>query len=247
MMRCHGHSLTGLRKNVLAKRPAPATLPARHNSVNRPHLVSHQPAAPRDTRAATALNEKTHSTTALHRDIGKVLFSEQQLEVCLTRLGSQIGDDYRGKHVLVLGVLKGGFMFTADLVRHIQPVPPMMEVDFIKASSYGSGTETSGFVKLDDGFDVATLKGKHVLVVEDIVDSGLTLTKIVAMLRASGTASVKVATLLDKRARRKVVFEADYVGFDCPDEFVVGYGIDYNERFRFLPYVGVPKPEAVSS
>lgn len=164
----------------------------------------------------------------------------------MERLGREIGAHYQGRSVLVLGVLKGGFMFTADLVRHIDPVPLKLEVDFIKASSYGSGTVTSGTVKLDDGFNLESVTGKHVLVVEDIVDSGLTLSRIVGLLTTEGkAASVKVCTLLDKRARRKVVFEADYVGFECPDEFVVGYGIDFSENYRFLPYVGVPTDVAI--
>lgn len=185
---------------------------------------------------------------ALHSDIGKVLYSQEQLQSCVERLGSQIGQDYVGKHVLLVGVLKGGYMFSADLARSITPVPPIMEVDFLKASSYGLGRlETTGRVKIDDGFDLSSCQGKHVLVVEDIVDSGLTLSAIVELLKSSGqAASVKVCALLDKRARRKVQFEADYVGFECPDEFVVGYGIDYSEMYRFLPYIGVPTPEAVA-
>ena len=120
-----------------------------------------------------------------------------------------------------------------------------MQLDFIKASSYGSGTETSGVVKIE-GLDVSSVKGKDILIMEDIVDSGLTLSRICRLLKEEGgAASVKVCALLDKRARRKVVFEADWVGFNCPDEFVVGYGIDFSEHWRFLPFVGVPKPEAV--
>ncbi|GAX79488.1 hypothetical protein CEUSTIGMA_g6929.t1 [Chlamydomonas eustigma] len=189
----------------------------------------------------------TKQSATLHPDIGKVLYTQEQLEECLQRLGSQIGRDYADKHVVVIGVLKGGFMFCADLVRHIHPVPSIMEVDFFKASSYGSGMETSGRVKLDSGFDISSLSGKHVLVVEDIVDSGLTLTNVVALLESKGHASsVKVCTLLDKRARRKVQFEADYVGFTCPDEFVVGFGIDYSEMYRFLPYIGVPTEAAIA-
>lgn len=178
-------------------------------------------------------------------DMAKVLYSEQAIDECLTRLGKEIGQEYKGKKVLVLSVLKGGFMFTADLIRKVDPYPTVMQLDFIKASSYGSGTETSGVVKIE-GLDISTVKGKDVLIMEDIVDSGLTLSRICSLLRGEGgAASVKVCALLDKRARRKVEFEADWVGFDCPDEFVVGYGIDFSEHWRFLPFVGVPKPEAV--
>ena len=141
---------------------------------------------------------------------------------------------------------------TLSLSHHLQlsfspvdPYPNVMQLDFIKASSYGSGTETSGVVKIE-GLDVASVKGKDILIMEDIVDSGLTLSRIVRLLEEDGgAASVKVCALLDKRARRKVVFEADWVGFDCPDEFVVGYGIDFSEHWRFLPFIGVPKADAV--
>eukprot|EP00955_Chlamydomonas_euryale_P047462 353695-Chlamydomonas_euryale.AAC.6 len=135
----------------------------------------------------------------------------------------------------------------AYLARAITPEPAVFEIDFLKASSYLPGAlETSGKVNIAEGFDMSNVAGKHVLVVEDIIDSGLTLTAITELLRTEGrAASVKVVTLLDKRARRKVVFDADYVGFDCPDEFVVGYGIDYSERFRFLPYIGTPTQVAI--
>lgn len=210
--------------------------------------VAASPAAATPAPAASSSSsaQTKQQPIQLHEDISKVIYGPDEIERCLERLGKEIGAHYKGRPVLALGVLKGGFMFTADLVRHVHPVPPKLEVDFIKASSYGSGTVTSGTVKLDDGFNLASVAGKHVLVVEDIVDSGLTLSRIVSLLTNEGkAASVKVCTLLDKRARRKVVFEADWVGFECPDEFVVGYGIDFSEHYRFLPYIGVPTDAAI--
>lgn len=185
-------------------------------------------------------------TRKMHPDLAKQLFTADDLKACVDRLGRQIGADYAGKHMLMIGVLKGGFIFTADLARAVDPAPAIMEIDFLKASSYLPGQlETSGVVRLDDGFDLSSVAGKHVLVVEDMIDSGLTLSRIVDLLKSSNAASVKVCALLDKRSRRKVVFEADYVGLVCPNEFIVGYGIDYSEYYRFLPYIGVPTEEAV--
>ncbi|GFH28428.1 hypoxanthine phosphoribosyltransferase, partial [Haematococcus lacustris] len=164
-------------------------------------------------------------------DIDKVLLSTEQLNEILDYMGRQIGHEYQDKELLVLGVLKGGFMFTT------------LEVDFFKASSYGTGTSSSGSVKLDESFDLSSIKGKHVLVAEDIIDTGLTMSSLVSLLRRSGAMSVRVAVLLDKRARRKVTFDPDFVGMYMGEEFVVGYGIDFAERYRWLPYIGVPKPE----
>ncbi|MEW5309392.1 MAG: hypothetical protein WDW38_001286 [Sanguina aurantia] len=138
-------------------------------------------------------------------------------------------------------------MFTSDLVRVIHPFPVTLEVGFLKASSYGSSSTTSGEVKIDSGFNLKSVTGKDVLVVEDIMDTGLTLTKIVAHLNTAGPKSVRICTLLDKKARRRVPLQADFVGLECPDAFIVGYGIDYNEKYRNLPYIGVPRPEFVTA
>eukprot|EP00798_Chlamydomonas_sp_ICE-L_P015277 gene15278-21359_t len=186
------------------------------------------------------------SAAEIHVDIAKKLFDEAYLENVCKDLGRTITADYTSEgidQIMVLGVLKGAFVFTADLVRHLRV--KYVEVDFIRASSYGSSTVSSGSVEIEDGFKASKVEGKHVLIVEDIIDSGLTLSSIVASLATSGVASVKVVTLLDKRARRKVEFNADYVGIPCPDDFIVGYGIDYAEKYRHLPYVGVIKPEAI--
>jgi len=178
-------------------------------------------------------------------DIDKVVLSTEQLNEILADMGQRIGEDYKDKHLLVIGVLKGGAVFTADLIRHVSPVPLTMEVDFFKAASYGLGTSSSGTVKLDDAFNLATVKDKHVLVAEDIIDTGLTISSIVTLLRGAGAMSVRVAVLLDKRSRRRVTYEPDYIGMHIGDEFVVGYGIDFAERYRWLPYIGTPKPEVV--
>ncbi|KXZ43605.1 hypothetical protein GPECTOR_85g335 [Gonium pectorale] len=137
-------------------------------------------------------------------------------------------------------------MFTTDLVRHIYPYPASLEVDFFKASSYGSGTTSSGVVRVDSGFDLSSVNGKHVLLVEDIIDTGNTLSRLVALMSGSGAASVKLCALLDKKARRRVPITAEYTGFECPDEFIVGYGIDYAEKYRNLPYIGSVREEFIS-
>ncbi|PNH05828.1 Hypoxanthine-guanine phosphoribosyltransferase [Tetrabaena socialis] len=136
-------------------------------------------------------------------------------------------------------------MFTTDLVRHVYPYPLSLEVDFFKASSYGSGTSSSGVVRLDSAFDLTSVQGKHVLLVEDIIDTGNTLSRLVALMNESGAATVRVCALLDKKARRRVPMQADYTGFECPDAFIVGYGIDYAEKYRNLPYIGVPRDEFI--
>ncbi|GIL54681.1 hypothetical protein Vafri_10419 [Volvox africanus] len=133
----------------------------------------------------------------------------------------------------------------ADLVRHIYPYPASMEVDFFKASSYGAGTTSSGVVQLDSSFKKEGVRDKHVLLVEDIIDTGHTLSRLVALMEEAGAASVRVAALLDKKARRRIPFQADYTGFECPDEFIVGYGIDYAEKYRNLPYIGSVKEEFI--
>lgn len=176
------------------------------------------------------------------QDIGSVLLSESQLQEMVAQLGRRISEDYRGKNLLMVSILKGSVVFMSDLMRHIT-IP--CRIDFMSVSSYGSGVKTSGIVKIVKDLDIP-LGGYDLLVVEDILDSGMTLQYILELLQARGPASIKLCTLLDKPERRKVDIKADYVGYQVPDEFVVGYGLDYDEKYRNLPYVGILKPEVYS-
>ncbi len=171
-------------------------------------------------------------------DIQKILISEEQLAAKVAELGAAISWDYEGKKLMILGVLKGSVVFMADLLRHIT-IP--VEMDFMAVSSYGAGVKTTGVVKILKDLD-RLIEGYHVLVVEDILDSGMTPSYLTELLRDRGPASVRIATLLDKPERRKVDIAPDYVGFTVPDEFVVGYGLDYAELYRNLPYVGILAP-----
>lgn len=175
----------------------------------------------------------------MRQDVQEILFSEEVLAERIGELGAQITEDYRGKSLTVVGILKGSNIFTSDLVRKID-LPLRME--FMAVSSYGNTTESSGVVKILKDLD-NSIEGEHVLIVEDIVDSGLTLKYLKEILATRNPASVKVCTLLDKPARRKENIVPDYCGFEVPDEFIVGYGIDYAERYRNLPYVGILKRE----
>lgn len=172
-------------------------------------------------------------------DILKVLISEQELRAKCAEMGAAITRDYAGKNLLLVTVLKGAVVYMADLMRCID-LP--CSIDFMVVSSYGSGTKTSGVVKIVKDLD-QDLTGKHILIVEDILDSGMTLSYLKGLLESRGPASIRIATLLDKPSRRKVDLKADYIGYEVPDEFVVGYGLDYDELYRNLPYVGVLKPE----
>jgi hypoxanthine phosphoribosyltransferase len=172
-------------------------------------------------------------------DIARVLVSEDDLKKRVAELGSEISSLYSMDDLpLLVSVLKGAFVFLADLTRHIS-IPH--EVDFMVTSSYGAGTETSGVVRILLDLE-RNIEGRHVLVVEDIVDTGYTLEYITRNLRTRGPASVKVCALLSKPSRREVDVPLDFVGFEVPDEFVVGYGLDYAEVYRNLPFVGVLKP-----
>ena len=174
----------------------------------------------------------------LEQDIERVLFSEEQLKQRVAEIAQQIDRDYEGKEPLLVSVLRGSFVFMADLVRQIN-LP--LTVDFLSASSYGSGTESSGQVKLK--LDLADdISGRDVLIIEDIVDSGNTLSKLLPELQKRGPASLKVCALLDKPERRVLPFQANYVGFTIPDAFVVGYGLDFDQHYRQLPYIGILKP-----
>ena len=174
-------------------------------------------------------------------DIARVLISEEEIEAEVARVGRQITEDFRDKNPIFVGVLKGCFIFMADLMRHVDIKCTM---DFMAVSSY-SGTSSTGAVKInkDLGQDI---EGRHVIIVEDILDSGVTLSYLKHYLLGRKPASITIATLLDKPARRKSDIVADYSCFEVPDAFVVGYGLDYNEHYRNLPYIGVLKPEVYS-
>ena len=175
----------------------------------------------------------------MEQDISRVLISSEQLKVRAAEIGRAISEDYRGKDLLLVCVLKGAFMFLADLMRHIT-VPH--EIDFMATASYGRSTESSGIVRILKDLNTS-IEGRDVLVIEDIMDTGLTLQYLLRLLRDRNPASLRVCCLLDKRARRKVEIPLDYLGFTVPNEFVVGYGLDYGGLYRNLPFVGVLKPE----
>lgn len=174
----------------------------------------------------------------MKQDIEKVLLSEEEIAAKVKELGAQIAKDYADKNPLIVSVLRGSFVFMADLVRAID-VP--CTVDFMSVSSYGSSTTSSGEVKITKDFDVS-IESRHLIIVEDILDSGRTLSYLMKTLKARGAASIALCTFLDKPERRVVPVEVAYKGFTVPDAFIVGYGLDYDQRYRNLPYVGVLKP-----
>ena len=178
----------------------------------------------------------------LDKDVERVLFSQEELARRVSEIAAEIDRDYAGKEPLLVSVLRGSFVFMADLVRQIH-LP--CTVDFMAVSSYGAGTASSGQVKIVKDLS-EHFEGKDVIVVEDILDSGNTLSYLLQILQARRPASVRLCTLLDKPERRRpgITLKPDYVGFTIPNAFVVGYGLDYNEHYRNLPYVGVLKPEA---
>ena len=175
----------------------------------------------------------------IHNDVSEILYTEEKLAQIVKDMGKRISEDYRDKNLFMVSVLKGSLIFMADLMRAID-IP--CAIDFLSVSSYGAGTTTSGAVRILKDLD-CSLEGKDILVVEDILDSGVTLSHVCAHLREMGPASLKICTLLDKPSRRQTDVKADYVGFTIPNEFVVGYGLDYDEHYRNLPYVGILKPE----
>ena len=172
-------------------------------------------------------------------DILKVLIEEDAIAEKVKELGAKMSADYAGKTLLVLGVLKGSFVFMADLIRAIT-VP--CEIEFMAVSSYRSGVKSSGVVKIIKDIDINP-QDYNILIVEDILDSGLTLKYLKELLMQRHASDIRIATLLDKPARRAADIQADYTCFEVPDEFVVGYGLDFAEKYRNLPYVGVLKPE----
>lgn len=179
----------------------------------------------------------------LRADLREIIFDTDTLSRRILELGRAIMTDYEGKDPLLVGILKGSYPFMADLSRAIN-LP--LSVDFMAVSSYGAGTKSSGVVRILKDLD-RSIEGRHVIIVEDIIDTGLTLHYLRENLRGRGPASVEIAALLDKKAVRKGKeledMGARYVGFECPDEFVVGYGLDYNGRYRNLPFIGVLRPE----
>lgn len=168
-------------------------------------------------------------------DIQQVLFTEEEIDIKIREMGKEISEDYKGKDLLVVGVLKGSVIFTAELVKRIS-IPCSM--DFMAVSSYGDSSETSGVVRILKDLD-HSIEGKDIIIVEDIIDSGVTLNYLLNYLRGRKVNSIEVVALLSKPERRIVDIDVKYMGFEVPDEFLVGYGLDYAERYRNLPFVGI--------
>jgi hypoxanthine phosphoribosyltransferase len=175
------------------------------------------------------------SQTELEAAVGEILIDRETLAARVAELGTEISADYEGRDLLLIGVLKGAVFFMADLMRHLT-VP--CEVDFMAISSYGDATDSSGIVRILKDLDI-NIEGRHVLVVEDIIDSGLTLSYLIRNLESREPATLEVCALLTKPTRREIDVPVRYVGFEIPNKFVVGYGLDFAERYRNLPYVGV--------
>lgn len=175
----------------------------------------------------------------MENDLAYVLLSEEELKKRVKELGEQISRDYAGKEIVFVGVLRGSFIFMADLVREVDCYS---YIDFMQVSSYGDRSTTTGAVKIVQDLSM-NIEGRHVIIVEDILDSGVTLSYLTKYMEGRKPASIRIATLLDKPARRTADVKADYAGFEVPDAFVVGYGLDYAQKYRSLPYIGVLKPE----
>jgi hypoxanthine phosphoribosyltransferase len=193
-----------------------------------------------DVEDAVTIPEVEPHAEAYERDIERVLITEAEIQQKLRDLGAAITQDYAGKDLLLIGVLKGAFVMMADLSRHIR-IP--VETDFMAVASYGAATKTSGVVRILKDLD-HDLEGRDVLLVEDIVDSGLTLNYLLKNLRGRRPASLEVCALLKKTGIQRVHLDVRYVGFEIPPDFVVGYGLDFAEKFRNLPYIATLKPEA---
>ena len=197
--------------------------------------------APHDKEKSVATSSAQINSEFNNPNIARTLFTEEQIRERIKVLGTEITRDYAELNPLLIGVLKGACFFLSDLLRAIDT---RVGIEFMAISSYGSSTRTSGEVRIMKDLDVA-IEGRHILVVEDIVDTGLTLSYLLANLASRGAASVKLAALLDKYERREKEVKIDYLGFQIPDEFVVGYGLDFAERYRNLPFIAVLKnPEA---
>lgn len=177
-----------------------------------------------------------------HPDIQEIVLSEEEIKARVAELGAQISEDYKGEPLVVITILRGGAIFATDLVRSIK-LP--LELDFMAVSSYGNGTTSSGRVQILKDLS-SSIEGKHVLIAEDILDTGVTLSHLMAVLQHRKPLSIEIAALLKKQGTQKVDIDCKYVGFDCPDAFIVGYGLDYAERYRNLPYIGVLDPKVYS-
>jgi len=200
------------------------------------------PESPATTQEEASLPTLVGHVAEYERDIDRILISEREIQDMVRALGERITEDYRGKQLLLVGVLKGAFVLMADLSRSIR-LPLMF--DFMDVSSYGAATHTSGVVRILKDLD-HDIEGRDVLVVEDIIDSGLTLNYLLKNLRTRRPASLEVVALLQKTSVQQVELDIRYEGFTIPPDFVVGYGLDFDERFRNLPYVATLKPEAYS-
>ena len=174
--------------------------------------------------------------------VDKVMISEEELSKIVDNLGKRISEDYKDKNLLMVSILKGSVIFMSDLMRKIT-IP--CQIDFMSVSSYNGGTKSSGVVKIMKDLDIP-LEGYDLLVVEDILDSGVTLDYILNLLKSRNPKSMKLCTLLDKPSRRKVHIDVDYIGCEIPDEFIIGYGLDYEEKYRNLPFIGVLKSDVYS-
>ncbi len=178
----------------------------------------------------------------LQKDIEEILITEESLQEKARELGAILAHDYQDKYPLAIGVLKGAMPFMGDLMKRMDSY---VEMDFMDVSSYGNATVSSGEVKIIKDLN-ASVEGRDLLIIEDIIDSGLTLSYLVDLFKYRKAKSIKIVTLLDKPSGRKVDLKADYIGFEVPDAFVVGYGLDYAEKYRNLPYIGVLKPAIYS-
>jgi hypoxanthine phosphoribosyltransferase len=183
------------------------------------------------------------SQTEVEKGVAEVLIEEDDLQRRIAELGEEISADYRERDLLLLGVLKGAVFFMSDLMRRLT-IP--CEIDFMAISSYGASTDSSGVVRILKDLDI-NIEGRHVLVVEDIIDSGLTLSYLMRNLRARKPASLEICALLTKPERREIEVPVRYIGFEIPNRFVIGYGLDFAERYRNLPYVAVLHPDLVPS
>ncbi len=175
----------------------------------------------------------------MHNEIEKVLISEEEIQQKCKDMGAQLTEEYQDRFPLAIGVLKGATPFMADLLKRVET---HLEMDFMDVSSYHGGMESSGEVKIVKDLDTK-VEGRDILIIEDIIDSGLTLSYLVDLFKYRGAKTIKIVTLLDKPTGRSANIKADTIGFEVPDEFVVGYGLDYEEKYRNLPYIGVLKPE----
>lgn len=175
----------------------------------------------------------------MHNDIKEILFTKQEIDMMVHKIASQINEDFAGEELIAVIILKGSLIFAADLIRCLTV---NVKLDFMQASSYGNGTVSSGVINIKKDIDT-DIKGKNVLIIEDIIDSGTTLNLLKKEIQDRGAKTVKIASLLSKPDRRVVDVEVEYIGTDIPDEFVVGYGLDMDEKYRQMDYIGILKPE----